>query len=218
MLVAGVVLGVLLGPAVLGRLSAEYYDTLFVGSGDTTHMDQARDALTQFVSDADTRQALIDQIIAKYQIVGGEDDSTAIARDEQLMQLNNRFAQEQDRLEQNLVAASSEVALYRETHLDKLLGMATAMLILAVMLFAAEAILSPQREEIEQGRAALPPILSRLVTVRYALLAGWLMLMLAQPVWLRGIDLTFGLVLLLVVLVAGLVPLGKTSNKKAPDT
>ena len=35
------------------------------------------------------------------------------------------------------------------------------------------------------------------------------MLMLAQPIWLKGIDIIFGGLLLAVVLVAGLVPLGK---------
>lgn len=33
--------------------------------------------------------------------------------------------------------------------------------------------------------------------------------MLAQPIWLKNIDLTFGILLLVIVLIAGLVPLGK---------
>ena len=81
-----------------------------------------------------------------------------------------------------------------------------------VILFAAEAILSPQRDELEQGKATLPPALSRLITIRYGLAAGWLMLMLAQPIWLKGIDVVFGGLLLAIVLVAGLVPLGKKAD------
>lgn len=209
MLVAAVVLGVVLGPAVLGRLAPQVYDPMFVGSGDMTEADAAEAELDKFLNDADTRKALIDQVIADYELVGEEGDSITTARDEQLLALNNRFADEREKLQDAVMVAMGEVTIRREAHREKLLNMATALLLLIVLLFAAEAILSPQRDEIEQGRAVMPPVLSRLITVRYGLASGWLLLMLAQPVWLRGIDLVFGVLLLAVVVVAGLVPLGK---------
>ena len=244
MLVAGVVLGVLMGPAVLGRLAPQVYDPLFENTGDLSPVQDARDVLTRLdtgeINIAQTdrgkqafeayeqanqkRQERIDAIREKYKLVGDEGDSTTIARDEQISAVEAEKELDQARLRQqlmnikqdirdglvfNIAQAEQAVMKRREAHHDKLLGMATAMLLLIVLLFAAESILSPQRSEIESGKAVVPPMLSRLVTVRYALAAGWLMLMLAQPVWLRGIELWFGGLLLVVVLLAGLVPLGK---------
>lgn len=244
MLVAGVVLGVLLGPAVLGRLAPPTYDALFEGTGDLSEVQQARAELEKLdtgeIDFTQSKQATaafeafdqanqlrtqrIEKIKKQYEIIGSENDSTAIARDEQVRAIQDEQQTDlatlqlrlieikqsmKDRLAFDVAQAQAKVEQRRDAHRDKLMGMATVMLLLIVVLHAAEAILSPQRSELEQGKAALPPILSRLITVRYALAAGWLMLMLAQPVWLRGIDLTFGLVLLAVVLVAGLVPLGK---------
>jgi len=211
------VLGVLLGPAVLGRLAPDAYDPLFVGSGDTTALTAAEQELDLFLTDSQTRQAQIDKIVKEYALVGSEDDSTTIARDEQIIALNNRFAEQELKLRNNVVVALGQVTIRRNAHLDKLSGMSTTMLLLIVIVLAAEAILSPQRSELEKGQTALPPALSRLITVRYGLAAGWLMLMLAQPTWLRGIAPTFGIILLTVVLVAGLAPLGKKENT-VPDT
>ncbi|MFN3165735.1 MAG: hypothetical protein ACE37H_01585 [Phycisphaeraceae bacterium] len=244
MLVAGVVLGVLLGPAVLGRLAPDAYDRLFEGTGDLgrvqdaraelekldtgeidfTQSEQATAAFEAFDRANQLRQKRIEAIRKQYERVGEEDDSTAIARDEQIRSVEAEEEQDlatlrlrlinvkqdmRERLLIELVRAEREVNDQQDAHRAKLMGMATAMLLLIVLLLTAEAILSPQRREIEEGKAELPPVLSRLITVRYALAAGWLMLMLAQPVWLRGIDLWFGGLLLLVVLVAGLVPLGR---------
>ena len=212
MLVAGVLLGVLLGPAVLGRLAPDLYDPMFLGSGDTTDLEQARADLDTFLNDEDARAAIIDDVLKQFEAFSEEDSSMKIARDEQLFEITNRFANEQLTLESNIEAATVPVLASQQAHRDKLSGMATMVLLLIVLLFAAESILSPQRDELEQGKATLPPALSRLITIRYGLAAGWLMLMLAQPVWLKGIDLVFGGLLLAVVLIAGLMPLGKTTN------
>lgn len=212
MLVAGVLLGVLLGPAVLGRAAPQLYDPLFVGSGDTSAFDEAQAELDDFQTNADKRQAIIDDVIKQYEFFGEEDESMQVAKDEQLFAINNRFADEQELLELNLALARQPIEKAQEAHREKLSGMATMLLLLIVVILAAEAILSPTRTELESGKTALPPALSRLITIRYGLAAGWLMLMLAQPVWLRGIDFVFGGLLLAVVLVAGLVPLGKQST------
>ncbi len=211
MLVAGVLLGVLLGPAVLARLAPQAYDTMFLGSGDLSQLEQAQAELELFLTDEDTRQARIDNILRQAEVLG-DGDSAQIATQEQIALLMNDFADEQERLESNIDTARVPILANQQAHREKLSGMLTMMLLLIVVILATEAILSPQRDELEAGKTTLPPALSRLITIRYALAAGWLMLMLAQPVWLKGIDLTFGGLLLVVVLIAGLVPLGKQAN------
>ena len=211
MLVAGVLLGVLLGPAVLGRIAPEIYDPMFLGSGDMTELDSARTELDDFISGNDADQRIAD-IMRQAEALGEDDDSASASAQDQIAAIMNGFADRQAELENAVELARVPILANQQTHREKLSGMATMMLLLIVLLFAAEAILSPQREEIESGRASLPPALSRLITIRYGLASGWLMLMLAQPTWLRGIDAVFGGLLLVVVLIAGLVPLGK----KAP--
>ena len=60
MLVAGVLLGVLLGPAVLGRVAPQLYDPMFLGSGDMTELDAARAELNAFIAGDDTDQRIED--------------------------------------------------------------------------------------------------------------------------------------------------------------
>lgn len=207
MLVAGVMLGVLLGPAVLGRLAPDLYDPMFMGSGDMSELEAAQAELIDYAQSDDT-EARINNIVKQAALLDEGDTAYASAQD-QIVAITNAFADEQYRLESNIEAARVPILASQQLHRDKLSGMATMVLLLIVLLFAAEAILSPQRDELESGKATLHPALSRLITIRYGLAAGWLMLMLAQPVWLRGIDIIFGGLLLAVVLVAGLVPLGK---------
>lgn len=215
MLIIGVMLGVMLGPACLGRFAPDLYDPLFLGSGDTTTLEQAQAELNTFLNDEEARTQIIEGVLKQFQAFTEEDMSMATARDEQLFEINNTFAEQHAQLQANVDTARIPILANQQAHRDKLLGMATMMLLIAVALFAAEAILSPQRDELEQGKATLPPILSRLITIRYGLAAGWLMIMLAQPVWLKGIDFIFGGLLLTIVLLAGLIPLGK-SHDSAP--
>lgn len=211
MLVVGVLFGVLLGPAVLGRLAPDLYDPMFLGSGDMTPLQQAQAELDRFLNDADTRQDRIDRILKQAQVLG-QGDSAQIATQEQVFALTNAFAEEQASLQASIDAARLPILANQQTHRDKLSGMATIMLLIIVILFAAESILSPQREELEQGKVTPPNALSRLITIRYGLASGWLMIMLAQPVWLKGINLAFGGLLLSVVLIAGLTPLRKQAE------
>lgn len=216
MLVAGVMLGVLLGPAVLGRLAPDLYDPMFMGSGDMTELETAQLELLDYAQNDDSQER-INNIVKQAQLLDEGDTAYASAQ-QQMMAIQNAFADEQARLEANIEAARVPILARQTEHKEKLSGMATMLLLLVVLLFAAEAILSPQRDELESGKTSLHPALSRLITIRYGLAAGWLMLMLAQPVWLKGIDIIFGTLLLAVVLIAGLVPLGKTANKTVPDT
>ena len=210
MLVAGVMLGVLLGPAVLGRLAPDVYDPMFMGSGDVSELEAAQAELVDYAQSDDTEER-IKNIVKQAELLDGGDTANYSAQ-QQIVAITNAFADEQDRLQGNIEAARVPILARQQAHRDKLSGMATMLLLLVVLLFAAEAILSPQRDELESGKTTLHPALSRLITIRYGLAAGWLMLMLAQPIWLKGIDVVFGGLLLAVVLIAGLVPLGKQTN------
>jgi hypothetical protein len=208
MLVAGVMLGVLLGPAVLGRLAPSVYDTMFLGSGDLAELQTANAALEDFRTNDEARQERISGILRQAEILD-PGDTAYLSAQNQATALMNSFADEEQRLKDDIETARVPILANQQAHREQLSGMATMMLLLVIVILAAEAILSPQRDEIETGKTTISPALSRLITIRYGLAAGWLMLMLAQPVWLKGIDLVFGGLLLGVVLVAGLVPLGK---------
>jgi hypothetical protein len=210
MLVAGVLLGILLCPAVLGRLAPPLYDQLFLGSGDTTEFEAAQAELLAFAEGDDTEERINN--ITQQAAILDEGDTAYRSAQDQIVAITNAFADEQARLQANIETALATIGDRQQEHRDKLQGMATMMLLLIVIILAAESILSPQRDELEAGKTALPPVLSRLVTIRYALAAGWLMLMLAQPVWLKGIDFIFGGLLLAIVLIAGLMPLGKKAS------
>jgi hypothetical protein len=58
-------------------------------------------------------------------------------------------------------------------------------------------------------RAAIPPALARLKTVRYALLAAVLVVLLARPTLVTRATLLFAGLAVVVALLAGLVPLGR---------
>ena len=211
MLVAGVLLGVLLGPAVLGRLSPQLYDQMFLGSGDLSELEAAQAELLAFVQ-GDNTEERINNIMKQAELLD-EGDTAYLSAQEQIVAINNGFADERARLQAAVETARVPILARQQEHRDKLSGMATMMLLLIVIILAAESILSPTRDELESGKTALPPALSRLVTIRYGLAAGWLMLMLAQPVWLKGIDVMFGGLLLAIVLIAGLVPLGRSESR-----
>ena len=212
MLVAGVLLGVLLGPAVLGRLAPQAYDQMFLGSGDTSGLETAQTGLDGFLSgESEDYQKRIHDKVAQIGLLE-EGGSARLQEEDFLLQLQNEYADALQEHQDKVSQARVPILANQQSHREKLSGMATMMLLLIVVILAAEAILSPTRGEAESGQTTLPPALSRLVTIRYGLASGWLMLMLAQPVWLRGIDVVFGVLLLAVVLLAGLVPLGKKAE------
>jgi hypothetical protein len=86
-----------------------------------------------------------------------------------------------------------------------------AMWVVAVMsaiavVMAAEPLLSPEPAG-QGGRAAVPAALARLVTVRYALLAILLAILMIRPGLMARQALVFAAMLVIVALILGLVPL-----------
>lgn len=179
LLVAGLVLGVLLGPAVLGQAAPGVYERMFVGMGEATadlreaeaaHASALRDLQETGVSDA----ALAER---------------AVGFEQQRMLLQARAEQEQ------------------VTHLGRLTGRMLALVFAVVGVMVIEALVSPQPNG--GGRQVVPTAVSRLVTIRYALAALWLMVVVAQPAMLGQLPVVFAALVVLVALGAAFVPLGK---------
>ncbi len=89
--------------------------------------------------------------------------------------------------------------------------------------FAAEAVAAPGPGERRGGpdqtveeRILVPPALRRLVTVRYALMAAALAVILARATLYETVPWPFALLLLAVALGAAWVPLGKRPTADAP--
>ncbi len=179
LLVAGVVLGVLLGPAVFGRVLPDVYEKLFVGG-----VEQARQIEAAQAEQADQLQRLEDTGV------------TEVAVQEQALVLGQQMAVLRAQLEQA-----------RRDRLDVLVGWSFALMLSVVALMMIEALISPQPQA--EAVTAVSPMLGRLVGARYALTALWIALGLAQPALLSKVPVLLTGLLVVVCLLASWVPLGK---------
>lgn len=114
LLILGIALGVVLGPAVLGRLSPAWYDTLFIGAAE----------ITQELTNQQQRQ---DQLIEQMQATG---DEAALAT--LTAELSGRASQRRAELQQQLRDRA-------DRPLRWLLGLALAIAVVMVV----EALLEP---------------------------------------------------------------------------
>lgn len=176
---AGVLLGVILGPAVLGRFAPEQYDRLFVGA----------------IAAAQRRDAVIDKMTIANKIVQDMKDVkvTDVA-------ITEKQAELQKDIDAELAAANAEAAEFR----SRVTGRATA-LILAVLAIMV----------IEATTPAGSFLAGRLTTVRYALLALWVALLIAQPGMLTNLPVGFAAALVLIGIGAAVVPLGRQPTPPA---
>ncbi|MEM9415811.1 MAG: hypothetical protein AAGA29_10090 [Planctomycetota bacterium] len=232
LLAAGIVLGVLLGPAVMGRVLPNQYEQLFNDAGPTAELDAARAELLAAQQDPaawmlppeveaeikDYETLAYDAMEARLETLRGLNMTPAalVEEREQSEQkiLAHRVARETREREQLLLQHTRDVAVLdlqasvaRQQHHLKLVGIQLALILALVAFAIAEGLLAPTPDG--EGRRVASPRLAHLVTIRYALLAGWLCLALAQPAALKQVNPYFAGVLVAVVLVVGLVPLGK---------
>jgi hypothetical protein len=179
LLVAGIVLGVLLGPAVMGRVLPGVYQDVFVGGADI-----ARQLNEQQTQNDEQLKRLTDTGV------------TEAAIDEQGLMLGQQVA---------VLRAQLDEA--QRARLDALRGWTSALVLAVIAVMMIEALVSP---DVKAGAAArVSPTLGRLVTARYALVALWIAVVLAQPRLLTQLPIVFAALLILVALGAALVPLGK---------
>jgi hypothetical protein len=85
-------------------------------------------------------------------------------------------------------------------------GMATAVVLALVASMIVESLVGPEPRK--QGAVVVSPAVGRLVTVRYALVAIWIALVIARPTLLEPVPALLTILLVLVALAVGLVPLG----------
>lgn len=178
LLVAGVVLGVLLSPAVLGNLGPDSYNRLFVGG------QQVQAQIAEL-----TREH--QRTIAELEAVGVTD----VAIDEQ-----------QRQFEHELGALQAVLREAHRDHLHWLAGRGSALILVLGLVMVLEVLASPHPAP--GKRVAVPRALSRLIAIRYALLALWIALAIAQPAVLGELPIVFIVLLIAIALLAAFVPLG----------
>lgn len=187
LLAAGVLFGLLLSPAVLGRVAPELYDRIFVG------------ATAADVQEATDYHAMVrDQIqvlIAEDRPASAVEDHLAALR---LNELNPLARMEQLHRERSMV----------------LMGTLCAIMIVIALVMVLETFVSPQQGPDAPQRTRVHPLVGRLKSARYALMAIWLALFLANPVLLWKTPWLFALMLAVVAMVT-LVPLGRTDRRPA---
>lgn len=175
LLALGLLMGVLLGPAVLGRVSATSYERMFLGGHELTV------AIEKFEKEVPGR-------IASLAGTG----VTGVAVEE----LQGRMQEERLQLEGRRTLARHEHALW-------LAGRTNALLLAVAALMVLEGVLDPA------AGAMWRRLRQRAASARYALLAIWLALLLAQPEILRQTPPAFVILLLVVAVAAMLVPMGR---------
>ncbi|MEM6554115.1 MAG: hypothetical protein AAF750_18510, partial [Planctomycetota bacterium] len=183
-LAAGLVLGVLAGPMVLGTVNAGWYERAFVsggeGAGAAALLEVASGELVAF--EAETA-GLKERAGAVFQdpedsSLKAEIEGLELRRSGQRAELAGRVQEAQLRL----VAA-------RGVHLDRVRGVLLALVLAGVGVMILEGAVSPApapgsgAPHVEVG-----PGVGRLVTVRYAMGALGLGLVVAQPALLAGVS------------------------------
>ena len=169
LLIAGVVAGILLGPAVLGRLAPAAHDSLFPS------VDQAQRQLAQLETSLASSRLQLRQT--------GATDAAIAELEERLLPRRN--------------APQAELELALRSR-----GRSTALLVAIAVTMILEAVIGSRRRVSRR----------RLARARYALIAVWSALMLAQPETLTHVSMSFLTLLTLIVLIAAWAPGGKGAD------
>ena len=202
-LAVGLIVGVLLGPAVLGRTAPQTYSQLFNG----------HDALTQLREHDHQTTAQL----AALQATGVSDDALAehtADRHAEAQQLRVAAEAIMDRRAWTLVL-SVGLALFAVAALEAALGpMPTQRRSDPEPDESADDSDSDITPPADADRLVIPHHTARFITVRYALLAVAAALLLARPSLLFALPWLFIALLLTVALLAGLLPLGKSKSRE----
>lgn len=182
LIVAGILLGVLLGPAVLGRLAPSVYQRAFVGGAEQAARLAEEQAKTQQQLEALEATGVTEAAIPEQ----------LLARDQQLAVLK------------------AELEQARRLRLAELVGGLSALTLAVIAVMLIESLISP--DPAPDKPTPVPPALGRLITARYALAALWIALALAQPALLKQLPILFVALLVVVALAAALVPLGQKAG------
>jgi len=181
----GVLVGILLGPGVLGRLAPSVYATIFIGDQAVAEkIEQARETHRQQVIEDLERLELTEvspEAVEEYQ------------------------ARADAELQAELAQLGAEAMAARQVRADRLDGLRRALiltLVLVMLLESVHATSARRRATPRDGER-----LTGIVAARYVLIAGWLTLFLAQPRMLSTTPWGLWVILAGISLLAALVPL-----------
>jgi hypothetical protein len=201
-LIIGIVVGVLANDRILGRLAPDFYERTFVG-GLTEREDlrglEARQNAER--ERARQRRQEMDAEIADLEKTG----VTPAAIEEKRAQ----DARELDQIDNESKRNDDWRGFYerydqsRRRQAAKLGGYRTALILAMLAIMAIEALIDPLAAD------PWPRWRARLASVRYAFLAAWIALVLAQPEPLVPVPYQLVGLLIVVGLVAAWVPLGR---------
>jgi hypothetical protein len=183
-LLAGVVFGVLLGPAVLGRAAPNVYEVLFVGG--------RAEAQALAVYEAETK-SLLEQL-----------GVTGVSAEAAEQLVDDRG------VDGRPIVEAVEAA--RTGHAFRLLRMMMAIVAAVVVVMLLETFAAPRPED--GGAPGRGVVLGRLITVRYALAAMLIALALARPAPLANLPVVLTAVLLGVAGLAGFIPLARAGKQE----
>ncbi|MEM6393249.1 MAG: hypothetical protein AAF797_10790 [Planctomycetota bacterium] len=216
LLAAGLILGVLAGPAVLGKVNAEWYERVFVsggaGAGAASVLELAQRELAAFEAETARKEAETGAVFQD------PSDSSAQAAVEGV-RLERRARLEG--LQRQAREAEVRLLAARGVHLERVRGVLLALVLAGVGVMILEGAISPTPGRVGGGDRSqatglngdggieLGPGVGRLVTVRYAMGALGLGLVVAPPALLGGVSWVLVGGVLVVGLAVGLVPLGK---------
>ena len=210
LLAAGLVLGVVLGPPVLGSVSPAGYIALFGGTEAFAASERINEQADAARAQARTQLGLEPGFEpAPRSAEDAPADPDRLRAEAQYRQADRALAQAQNAAVRNVEGVMDSQAI------RWLLGLLVAL----AGVFVAEVLVSPEppaARGAETGSVVVPPALRRLVTVRYALLAVAMAVVLARATLYEGIPWPFAIVLLAVSLGAAWVPLGRGRSKNDP--
>jgi len=174
-LIAGLLLGLLLGPAVLGRATPQLYDRVF-----------ERGAFDRELADHDAETARLES-----NLLAGGVSSTGV----------------EETLEGRATARQQILAQARWREAERVIGLTSGLVLALLAVMVIEAVVA--RDPADPEASEPPAWAARLPTVRYGLIALWLMLVLAQPLMLGTAAVQTAAAALVIGLLVGLVPLAK---------
>lgn len=181
-MVAGIILGVLLGPALLGRVAPSIYQDVFVGGTDFTQQINEAQAESDRQLEALTDIGVTEAAIPEQALLG----------------------------DQSLIYLKAQREQAQRQRLGELTGWTSALMLAVIAVMLIESLVSPDVSAGKTMK--VPSALGRLVTARYALAALWVAIVLAQPALLKQLPILFVALLVVVALAAALVPLGKKTS------
>lgn len=180
----GVLIGLLLGPMVLGQISPAAYRAIF--TGDRGQVEQLEAA----IDDLERQRSEVGRLAQ-------QSDVTEVAVDE----LRQEIDREQAVIEKAFAYEQLRYGLLESASL--LLALVVALVVVSIF----DATIGPRPGR--SGRAVLTPMHGRVTTIRYALLASILAVLVARPLLLNEVSWVFVTLLLGVIAIAGFVPLGR---------